>query len=1418
MKRFLEYIIVISFILIIFLGFIVPKTVTQGNNFYAYEISLIKYNLDGNKNEVRVGKPILIYQRGMFDSGYYTKTFGAKPTTWAHLESGAYGQHQVFLKDDINYNDQDLNYDQHGQAIQDSFPQILGLPGGAQSEFVNGNNMDITGAINQSVDFFNGVLGYEAFGHVEKQISVEVKYNKKDQVTTKPADVRDCFKFKEGNERLGIQGSDSFTEIISASEVEKGERGYIIFRAHFMVPYRRVEFGPNVYVPQNRDTLNYNNAVEYRTYYKRLIAEDIIGDSNTFLANIISKYRLTEPSASMLNYGVAINEKEIKSYYLKVEAVEIVHKEDGVIGTFKVDTIEAPVLDKFKSSVLTGLNYKKYCTYSTNKCSMSFNSSNGDTHNRNGYIYSTSERCSEGCYKNTPASGTCSENEGSYKCNLSSVTGTFSDLDACKTACVYTKKVNGTCSVETQTKEYNGSDYDCSRSIPYNYVYSSEYLTFNKDNKPGMCGKRQEVVLFGYRMKGTKYLITSRAIDKAIPMATRGKYRDMFYVSSHASRTLNLMNEDRNTFCVKDDSDVCIKGLLEHYIGPNNIDAIVGLRASNKYVFDDYSGPGLKAAGARYYPYIDETSTPPIPQCVQLCGNNPTLACAENYCDNVSSVNEELRGSSRERKKDCIINKCKYTDKRVQPEVPPNTLKVVNTTCGVSESGNLKGAHYKLDFEFVDEFDNDKTNDTAFDSRTYIIRKCVDEPELNLKMEPLSNKQGGTISHLTSITNTTTCNFVFDSQQWTFDFATVHSLDYANRRKLLYIYNTFNNLDIQTKALNNMKNYTTSSALAQKYKGSDAIPYRDDIKKTEYALSGDEEFYNELGTVKFNLYFDALQSNVYHTQTEVVNQKEKKSIDNIIAKEEINKASSKMFREYPGTNIKLISNNQVEQLPVRSFKVVDSTIKNYLPYTKCLYQDGTGNWKYSENGVGCESGFSLTNMFLVSNNATANSQFTNNLKSSNASHNVKTNSNVLYQDGQQILKVNDKCEYVIDDVIFSCNINIQPAEDNAKYYGRNLKSGNYNIQLDLTNSKAGAKVKSYNFSFLRNYASQSNMNNIYYLSPDYKKSDVNNIVNGSIEIEYNGKNYEPQCTTNFNSCDNQDKCKLVVVEETSTHKKYRIDTKLSGQKNIIINDVSRMDFDDTVTVELPKCNDSNNPECVMKIEAYVGNREYCCGDDSIKNAGNHSCVRDVEKRGIATEVKQYCDAKWQVDKAQYKSAKDCISKCEICDSDEHYGIDQIDKVEEICKNWKKYGFANIDVCVSKCYNPGTGDIVFRQVSNIDPFPYSHKSLKVHENYTRGVGKNWYSLEKYITDDQNDITSITGPNALSGQVEYVVDLGPNAMKKIRASNKEIGYKYGYKYDRRNNDKDSDPFYSSFIHENPDTSPLFVVKTRPGHNGG
>ena len=189
-----------------------------------------------------------------------------------------------------------------------------------------------------------------------------------------------------------------------------------------------------------------------------------------------------------------------------------------------------------------------------------------------------------------------------------------------------------------------------------------------------------------------------------------------------------------------------------------------------------------------------------------------------------------------------------------------------------------------------------------------------------------------------------------------------------------------------------------------------------------------------------------------------------------------------------------------------------------------------------------------------------------------------------------------------------------------------------------------------------------------------------------------------------------------------------------------------------------------------------GRNAYCTYDGlcTLDTCDRPSCEKEYNSANTY-EIHNYCESNWDKDIKGYKSADDCFAKCSMTKCP--YGCVTKEEMEKFCSdNWKSLGYTEEAICLNTCNSKcSTGDgknYLFRTVNVYDPFPSSQESETPYEKGNREIGNNWKYLSKYITNDSDDMTSITGANS-NNQVEYIIDLSPGMIQKIRKDTENVG---------------------------------------------
>lgn len=1046
----------------------------------------------------------------------------------------------------------------------------------------------------------------------------------------------------------------------------------------------------------------------YKTYADSNLTEYNV-NNNGYLDNIIKNKYFKDVQAIKTYFGIDIDYSQIDKYYISVEPVQRVL--DGIkklTGSYLIQTITNVVKETYTWTV-------------------------------DSWTRSDSKDCNptKSC-KYTGPSG-CDECDS----------GGYSDC--------------------------NGVPVKCSESCrtvyqDYSYSLSTQFVGIKNFHQ-----------IYGKYADGYSHIQTSRSLGSSSVYLNRA----VDYCDNIDNKHCEL--ESDNVTCKKDSKGNII---YQYYIGPSLDKALVGTTSNNYYLLNgscSNGATGRKETGIKHY-YLED-----LVSCKNTCGSyisdkssDEYLKCAENYCD--AEVDFGLKGNARLRKKNCIIS-CGYTygkspttGSKTDPDresinscnnaSPYNGIAkanvVVDTTsqCSIDKlTGNdLSQTNAIITScigDQITDFDDDDTNDTIFDHRTYINIACKETSSfsfVDLSNKPLVAGEG--IDYYANLDGEKECTVYFNLEQWKFDYATISSKDPDRRKRLLYIYNVYNN------ALDNSYDrkkdpYYDPDFLSQRDGEINWTDFQYDISKVS-VISQVREIVNNIVKVtdKYNL---------------VVKEKEEGTNATIVGKE----------------TIKEVKNMTLTNKTVNRYIQTSRVLASYTFDKYCVSLDGKATvYKAPSNGV-CytTNGEDIIgrNVYYTDLNATANNKFATAIKNNGLGHSVITdvsigrevaNENTYYKDGEN-------CPYIIKDTTsdeLECIIEITPNEgtimhgndiyvnggvsvnlkiseqlgvnDNIASYG--LIKGNTptvngvkTISVDISDKKNG--IESIELSGIvesKNGKTAICKKKISIIHPDDNcgvSCSINKYNdNGVYEIKSTGRNTPKQYLTALST-----NMKFVVVLPTIQSGKRLVRVENMSYGTIVYGKV-----EGTMTTTGAKCYN------------LCWTNEFPCEDGTcdIPNCRNLYSPADTGN------IKKYCDSNWSKDINNYTSANDCINRCSnarVCTENRR----DIKEVTDSCNNnYVTWGFSKASNCVNYCYYcpECSSDYIYRPINNYNPFPYSSDSNTLGYNYPTGdriIPSNWVGKTEYIKQDDKDLTSVTGANA-NQKVEYVIELTPEAIREIR----------------------------------------------------
>jgi len=1080
-------------------------------------------------------------------------------------------------------------------------------------------------------------------------------------------------------------------------------------------------------------------------YYKTY-EDDNLTASNNYLENVIVPNYFKDVQTIRDKFGITIDYSEIDKYYVSVESVQrVLGGVKEITGSYLVKTIEN--LRREKDDVTDG-------------------------------------------------------SWESYK---------IKDEYNCRDSCVEREKGTNKC-------------------LDYDEVCDVRYLTRYRLTRYHHCGVKNLHKIFGKLADGYSYIKTSRSLISTSQTSDvyLNKLQDLCSVNA------KCITEIDNVTCKKDASG---NYMFEYYVGPTLEKALVGTTSNNKYQLvggcSNYPS-GTTAVGVKHY-FLED-----IISCKNVCASyisdkrsDEYLKCAENYCD--AQIDFDIKGNARLAKKKCILS-CGYSYGKSPVDGSTTALDresvnscnnanpyrnlanrdipvKVDSTCGVDNNTGknteeINGLIVNCDGDKITDFDGDDTNDRIFDQRGYINIACRETSAFGFL--DLTNKRlvpGQGIDYWSRLTGEKECTAFFDLEQWKFDYATISSQDPDRRKRLLYIYDVFNN------ELNDLYNKETNG-------------YYD----SDFAAEGD-------GEINWNKY-------EYKTDKVSVVARVKEIIDNIIPNETTleryelgieDKDNSVNATIVGKEEVKEIYNMNVKTKPVNKY-VQTSRVNAYYKFGKyCVSKDGLATVTPApENGV-CDivdgrKDFGK-NLYYTDLNATEDENFSEEVKKNNGRHEVLTevtvgrevvNEGTYYEDGEN-------CPYKIDGKGVSCTVVISSLDGTIMHGNSIYVYGGVRAKLKI-DEKLGTESIVSNYGIVRGKTALLNGLKETVITISDKKLGVEKIpITGIVETS---KGYSVMCDREIHIIDPHDDCGVScsVEKYEGNDVLYEIISPEPG--NVSQTQVPKNYYTALSTnMNWVKVLSNTAGKYLVRLSAPLGNKIvedeteydetilYGKVEGTMKTSGAQcfnvcwteppelpNCEKSY-KPVDTNEIKDHCEKYWNKDVNDYESVDDCIFQCSnACPDDRR----DYELVEHYCRNnYEDLGFEKASSCVNYCYYcpECSSDYIFRQVNNYNPFPRSEDSNTLGFNYATGdrvIGSNWVGKSQYIKADDDDTSSVTGINK-NQKVEYVIELTPNDVRAIREDTEK------YNEERKGNDAYLDYVYMKNVDTNKRYYSKFINET-------
>ena len=1090
-----------------------------------------------------------------------------------------------------------------------------------------------------------------------------------------------------------------------------GSSGYAKFIIRYSSKDRKITYKAS-------DITNLNDY--YKIYSDSNLTDYNVKEKN-YLNDIIKNKYFKDIQAVKQYFGIDINYSEIDKYYVSVEPVQRVL--DGIArytGSYLMNTIT--------------------------------------------YIKQEQMTWTTGSWKKSSE-----PNCGAFTCNCY-------DVVSCSYHSGYTRK-----SCEAADGQYYASTKKCKlcsteekcRACDYTYTLPPQYV-----------GIKNIYQIYGRYAEGYSHIQTSRSLGSGEVYLTRA----VDYCNNDDNKHCELEND--NVTCKKDANGNII---YQYYIGPSLDKALVGTTSNNYYLLNGSCSNGVtgrKELGIKHY-YLQD-----LISCKNTCesyisnkSSDEYLKCAENYCD--AEVDFNLKGNARLRKKGCIIS-CGYTYGKSPTDGSSNGLdresinscsnsspyngiekaNVIVKTTSQCSIDNLTGDDlYKTNAiittcvgDQITDFDGDDTNDTIFDHRTYINVACKETSGFGFA--DLTNKKlvaGEGIDYYAKLDGEKECTVYFNLEQWKFDYATISSKDPDRRKRLLYIYDIYNN------ALNDSYDRTKS-------------PYYD----ADFLAQND-------GEVEWSIYeYDKNKVTVLSRVREIVNNVVKISEEyKLIENSEDDSVNATIVGK---ESITQIYNMNIQYMPINRYVQISKKEVYYMFDKYCVSNDGKATvYKAPDNGV-CyvSNGEDVIgrNVYYTDLNATRNKDFNDNIKNQGLGHAVMTDvsigrevkdESIYYEDGES-------CEYKIDDTALGCTI-IITSEEGTEMHGNDIYvKGGVTATLKA-NEKLGVEDEIENIGLTTGTTAIANGNKEIEINISDQKNGVEEIyITGIVESK---KGQSAICKKKIYIIDPSDSCGVSCSVTRDNNDRLLYEIKSTGKqqpKQYLTALSTNMNF----VVVLPTIGDNRY---LVRLNKEVGNSDDGKGniiyDDTIvygKVEGTmvttgekcyNVCWSDVPELPNCSEsinpadtgeVKNYCVKYWDSDINNYDNVDECINQCSKARMCAENNRDIAEVTDTCTNNYVEWGFNSASSCVNYCYYcpECSNDYLYRTVNNYNPFPYSSDSNTLGFNYPTGeriIPSNWVGKTEYIKQDDKDTSSVTGVNKNQKQ-EYVIELTPSVIKQIR----------------------------------------------------
>ena len=1107
---------------------------------------------------------------------------------------------------------------------------------------------------------------------------------------------------------------------------------------------------------------------------------------------IVIKYAGT-PDLISQYFGITLNQMELKNYYIRVEVVQRALEYDlsklQIVGIKQIKTITAydPKPSKWTKS---GEGW----TFEGQNCPDGYSViSNHDSFEKT--LTSNCKKCVLDCpdgYDEVNSGDSCychkdPETETSYNCRL---------------LCNSGETASGKCglfNLFTNCKSTTTTTYD---NILGTWEYANSYPTYT--SCPCTIGVAYNAVIYGTYRVGKSYIVTSRNYN--------GLEANPAFFLSKASDSCNT---SYNQHAILDDNGNPT-GKYLYYVGPNLESALVGPssvdpndgRINGKdYLFrmsnaswngSEYKcNGGAIGTGIEHFYFID---IPPEDLCKTECakeGSNTSdayLKCAESYCE--AKVDYDTNGNARKRKKNCLIDEkiCNYkyghapgsknsesvnscNQSQIVKEFGSDIILDLSSRCNKTNDGRFvpdqKGVMVESCIgDKVTDYDEDDTNDTIFDQRTYINKICKETVSFGFKDTSVLNlTKGSGFTYPVQQEGDKTCKYFINLEQWKFDYASAPARDPEQRTRMQYVLDNFNQ-QVGSSSADKGMNYRNVfegegyGTVDFENEGYDYSKTSISSKENETLITGDKVV-TQNGIVAAK---KSAMSNLDSKSMDVVNER------NTTTK---NKTDSRLSTEANDT-VTIVANGSIGSRGVNRYISNGTGDVTYTLEKVCISTDGLATVTKAPANEIC---FQTKEDNKTKDVYAEDKYYTSFKIETDVDQVIGSNVSVGKSGASDTMKyyqIAENCTYRITDKS-ACQVRVEVLDNGVKLGDKQYEAPRLRatIHYDIDQSDI-QKV-----SMIDNNH-ETIGEELIILNRNSRSAEVHKVV-GKITLK-NGN--ELKCEDTFDlyssgTCGAS--CSINKLEETI----YEITAVgatnyYSYTSSHMIPSLAVLSQENSIPYEFmkPVYGSVTDGRKYIRLSEGLQENEILFG--YVTAGGNGSCNNycytnankgrsdcySLFKPAETGEIHDYCYANWKTDANGFIDDEDCFKKCTVtaCPNNRN----NLTVVENYCASYSALGFPDYDHCLNKCYREetdnGTGDYLFRSVNVLDPFPNSQESEGIFEKGDRIVGKNWKFLSGYITDDSEDKTSITGSFA-NTKVEYVIDMTPEIIRELRRDTRD-----------------------------------------------